>query len=153
MSFICTQPFDRNIWSSLFHLFFLCAWPFDQKLVSSLIYFFYLYTTVQPKLGVTLTLKFILFLIVPNFVCSTAFIFPPLQSYLYISYTIFIEVLLLYFVRYIHGFMKSYPLGGWRATRLWSLNFMTKRAIVACPCSYAEAWSIRNSDLAYEKRR
>ena len=66
--------------------------------MSSLIYLFYLYTTIRPKLGVTLTVKFILFLIVANFVSSTAFIFLPLQSYPYISYTIFIEVLLLYFV-------------------------------------------------------
>ena len=44
------------------------------------------------------------------FVCSSAFIFRPLYSYPYISYTIFIEVLLLYFVRYIHGHMKSFPI-------------------------------------------
>ena len=53
----------------------------------SLIYFFYLYMTIRPKFGVT----------------------RPLQSYPYISYTIFIEALLLYFVRYINGYMKSYP--------------------------------------------
>ena len=35
--------------------------------------------------------------------------FRPLQSYPYISYTIFIEMLLLYFVCYIHGYMKSQP--------------------------------------------
>ena len=45
-------------------------------------------------------------------VYSTAFMFRPLQSYPYISYTIFIEVLLLYFVRYIHGYMKSWPISG-----------------------------------------
>ena len=75
----------QNIWPSFSHLFFLCARPFDQKLVSSLIYFFCLYMTIRPKLGVALILKFII------------------KSYPYISYTIFIEVLLLYFVRYIHG--------------------------------------------------
>ena len=83
-------PFDKIIWSSFFHLFFLCARPFKQKLGSSLIYFFYLYTTIRPKLGVTLTLKFILFLIVPIF-C--------LQYCLYISSAITIP---LYFVHYIH---------------------------------------------------
>ena len=45
--------------------------------------------TIQPKLRVVLILKFII------------------KSNPYISYTIFIEVLLLYFIRYIHGYMKS----------------------------------------------
>ena len=74
----------------LFHLFFLCARPFDQKLVSSLIYFFYVYITIRPKLGVTLILKFIIFLIEPIF-C--------LQYCLYISSATIIP---LYFVYYIH---------------------------------------------------
>ena len=54
--------------------------------------------TIRLKLGVALTLKLII------------------KSYPYISYTIFIEVLLLYFVPYIHGvalilkfIIKSYP--------------------------------------------
>ena len=47
ISFVCTRPFDRNIWSSFFHLFILCARPFDQKIGSSLIYCFYLYTTIR----------------------------------------------------------------------------------------------------------
>ena len=81
----------QNIWPSFSHLFFLCARPFDQKLVSSLIYFFCLYMTIRPKSWVTLILKFII------------------KSYPYISYTVFMEVLLLYFVRYIHGCMKSLP--------------------------------------------
>ena len=63
--------------------------------------------TIRPKLGVTLIFRFIIFLIEPIFCLRTAFIFRPLQLYRYISYTIFIEVLLLYFVRYIHGYMKS----------------------------------------------
>ena len=90
ISFICTRSFDKNIWPSFFHLFFLFARPFDQKLVSSLNYFFYLYMTIQPKLGVTLTLKFIIFLIAPIF-C--------LQYCLYISSATIIP---LYFVCYIH---------------------------------------------------
>ena len=81
-----------------------------------------LYTTIQPKnsvlinllflfvhdhsanLGVTLTLLFIIFLDVPIF-CLLYL----QQYYLYLSYTIFIGELLLYFVRYIHGYMKSQP--------------------------------------------
>ena len=47
--------------------------------------------TIRPKLGVALILKFII------------------KSQPYISYTIFIEVLLLYLLRYIHGYMKSWP--------------------------------------------
>ena len=74
----------------LFHLFFLCARPFDQKLVSSLIHFSYLYMTIRPKLGVTLILKFIIFLIEPIF-C--------LQYCLYITSA---TIILLYFVYYIH---------------------------------------------------
>ena len=74
----------------LFHLFFLCARPFDQKLVSSLIYFFYLYMTIRPKLGVTLILKFIIFLI------ETIFC---LQYCLYISSA---TIILLYFIYFIY---------------------------------------------------
>ena len=44
---------------------------------------------IQPKLEAALILKFII------------------KSYPYISYTMFVEVLLLYFVRYIRGYMKS----------------------------------------------
>ena len=44
-----------------FHLFFLRARAFDQKLGSSLICCFYFYNDRSTKLGVTLTLKFILF--------------------------------------------------------------------------------------------
>ena len=43
---------------------------------------------------------------------SIAFIFRPLYSqqyYPYISYTIFVELLLLYFARYIQSYMKSQP--------------------------------------------
>ena len=87
ISFICTRPFDKNIWP-FSYLFFLCARPFDQKLVSSLIYFFYLYMTIRSKLGVTL--KFIIFLIEPIF-C--------LQYCLYISSATIIP---LYSVYYIH---------------------------------------------------
>ena len=72
------------------HLYFFCAQPFDQTLVSTLIYFFYLYMTIRPKLGITLILKFIIFLIEPIF-C--------LQYCLYILSTTIIP---LYFVYYIH---------------------------------------------------
>ena len=58
--------------------------------------------TIRPKLGVTLIPKFIIFLIEPIFCLQTTFIFRPLQSY-----TVVIEMLLLYFVRYIHGYIKS----------------------------------------------
>ena len=54
-------------------------------------FYFFLNMAIRPKLGVALILKFII------------------KSYPYISYTIFIEVLLLYFVHYIHGYMKSGP--------------------------------------------
>ena len=88
----------QNIWLSFSHLFFLCARQFNQKLISSLIYIFGLYMTIRPKLGVALILKFII------------------KSYSYIFYTIFMELLLLYFVHYIHGvalilrfIIKSYP--------------------------------------------
>ena len=47
---------------------------------------------------------------------SVAFIFRELYSkqyYPYISYIIFMEVLLLYFVHYTHGYMKSRPNSQW----------------------------------------
>ena len=58
--------------------------------MSALFFFFYLYMTIQPKLGITLILKFIIFLIEPIF-C--------LQYCLYILFTTIIP---LYFVYYIH---------------------------------------------------
>ena len=56
----------------------------------SALFFFYLYMTIRPKLGITLILKFIIFLIEPIF-C--------LQYCLYILSTTIIP---LYFVYYIH---------------------------------------------------
>ena len=99
--------------------------PKNRVIINLLFLFVYDHLT---KFGVTLTLKFILFLDVSIFrllySCqvlplyfhrsvsgSTVFIFRPLCSqyyYLYLSYTIFIGELLLYFVRYIHGYMKSW---------------------------------------------
>ena len=58
--------------------------------MSALLFFFYLYMTIRPKLGITLILKFIIFLIEPIF-C--------LQYCLYILSTTIIP---LYFVYYIH---------------------------------------------------
>ena len=90
ISFICTRPFDQDIWSSLIYSFsctrpfdqelrssliysfysnttiqpiymvLFCAWPFEQKLLSSFIYFFYLYTTIRSKCMVFIHL-FLLF--------------------------------------------------------------------------------------------
>ena len=114
----------------IFHLFFL-LWaaivrPFRQKLESSLNYFFYLHatirlkymilfhiffsicTTIQPKISLLINL-FILFvhdhsnkvscrsysLIYSFYICANT------------SYAIFMAVLPLYFVCYIHGYMKS----------------------------------------------
>ena len=71
--FICTRPFDQKLGSSLIYficirrlfdqklvsslIFFVCPRLFDQKVGSSLIFFYYyLYTTIRPKLGVTLLL-------------------------------------------------------------------------------------------------
>ena len=106
--FFSARPFDQKLGSSLIYIFHLhttirqkymtflsfilsfCARLFDQKLVSSLIYFFYLYMTIRPKLGVTLILKFIIFLIEPIL---------GLQYCLYISSATIIP---LYFVYYIH---------------------------------------------------
>ena len=58
--------------------------------MSALLFFFYLYMTIRPKLGITLILKFIIFLNEPIF-C--------LQYCLYILSTTIIP---LYFVYYIH---------------------------------------------------
>ena len=100
--------------------------PKNKVLINLLFLFGHNYWT---KLGVTLTLLFVLFLDVPIFLSlyswqilplhfhrsvtgSTAFIFRPLYSqqyYLYLPYTVLIGQLLLYFVHYIHGHMKSQP--------------------------------------------
>ena len=39
-----------------------------------------------------------------RFVCANSW------QYLYIPYTVFMVALLLYFIRYVHGYMKSFPL-------------------------------------------
>ena len=110
ISFVCTRPFDKNIWSSFFHLFILCARPFDQKIGSSLIYCFV--HDHSTKLGVTHTLLFIPFLDVPIFPLLYSWQILPLLLIGYVhSNTIFIRELFLYFVRYIHGYMNSKPNG------------------------------------------
>ena len=101
--------------------------PKNRVLINLLFLFVHDHST---KLGVTLTLLFILFLDVPIFRLlyswqilplyfhrsvsgSTAFVFRPLYSqqyYPYLSYAVFIGELLLYFVHYIHGYMKSQPI-------------------------------------------
>ena len=120
--FICTRPFDKIIRSSFFHSFFLCVRPFDQKLGSSLIYLFYLYTIIRPKLGVTLTLKFIIFLILPIF---------RLQYCLYISSTIFIVVLPSYFVHHIYG-RAAHIFRISRAMRSLSPIFIWLQMLITC---------------------
>ena len=60
MFFICTRPFDKNIWSSFIYSLF-CIRRFDQKLGSSLIYSFRVHMTIRPKYVVFLYLLFLLF--------------------------------------------------------------------------------------------
>ena len=124
--FFCSQPFGQNLGSSLIYFFYFHT-AIRQKYMVPFHFFFLLCTTIRPKirflinllflfehdhstkLGVALSLYFILFLIVPilgmlyswqilplYFLCSvcgrTALIFrPPFQS----STT-------LYFIHYIH---------------------------------------------------
>ena len=98
--------------------------PKNRVLINLLFLFVHDHST---KSDVTLTVLFILFLDVPIFRSlyswqilplyfhrsvsgSTALIFCLLYSqqyYLYLSYTIFIGERLLYFVHYIHGYMKA----------------------------------------------
>ena len=82
----------------LFHLLFLFARAFDQKLGSSLIYLFYLCTTIQPKLGAILTLKFIIFLIVSILCLRYSWQYCP-----YVSLSLFLAV----FPRYNRGSTTS----------------------------------------------
>ena len=71
--------------------FILYARPFDQKLGSLLIYFFICTRPFNQSQRLTLTLNLFFSELFQYFVCSTAFMFCPLQSYPYISYTIFIH--------------------------------------------------------------
>ena len=71
--------------------------------------FFYLWTTIQPKSGVNPTLQLILFLIVPIFCLLYS-----RQYFSYILFTLFLAILSLYFVQFIHGsaaliFPTPYP--------------------------------------------
>ena len=105
---------------ALFHLYFLLCTTIPPKIRVFIDIFLSLHTTIRPKsrvlinllllfihnhstgLGVTLTLLFIFFLDVP--------IFRLLYSrQVHCMYTIFIGELFLYFVRFIHGYMKSWP--------------------------------------------
>ena len=72
--------------------------------------FFYLYTTIRPKLGVTLTLKFVFFLIVP-IIC--------LQHCLYISPATIIP---LYFVDYINRRISYSYISYVISMAIWSLS-------------------------------
>ena len=116
--FFSARPFDHKLGSLLifffhlhttirekymifFHLFFLRARPLDQKLRSSLIFLFV--TTIRPKLRIILTLKFIIFFIVPIFCLQYCF------------YILSATIIHLYFVHYIHRsaaliFRTLYPL-------------------------------------------
>ena len=108
--FLCARPFDQQLGSSMiyffylhttipqkymivFHLFFPCAQTFNHQLGSSL-FFFYLCTAIRPKLKVTL----IRFSIVPIFRLLYSRSYFP-----YISLALFLAVLPLYFVGYIHS--------------------------------------------------
>ena len=59
ISFICTWPFDQNIWPCFIHYFF-SAWPFAKKIGSPFIYYAYLHTTIWPKYMVLFHLFFLL---------------------------------------------------------------------------------------------
>ena len=48
LSFAHDHSTKKKIWSSFIYSF-VCTQPFDQKLGSSLIYFFYLHTTIRQK--------------------------------------------------------------------------------------------------------
>ena len=108
----------------LFHLFFFCTRPFDQKLGSSSSYFFYVHMTIRPKYMhmVLFHLFFLLCTIIRpkrRVLIDLFFLFVHnhptkirghscslIQSFLNcanISFAIFNSVLLLYFVRSIHG--------------------------------------------------
>ena len=125
----------------LFHFYFFIVRPFDQKLRSSLIYIFHFHTTIQQKYMMTFFLSFLLSLyktigpkisvLINLFFCLYMTIRPKLgvalilkliiNSYPYISYTIFIEVLLLYFVRYVHAVwsLSPKPNEEWPHTLSW----------------------------------
>ena len=109
----------------LFHIFFLFARPFDQKLGSSLIYFFYLYTTIRPKIRVLNNL-FLLF--VHDHSTKRDHSYTLIYSVLNcanISFAIFMAILSLYFVRYIHGYMQSLPLHSFHLLLYFMLHFST----------------------------
>ena len=107
-----TRPFDEKLGSSLkyifhlhttirqknvtfFTLFILSMCTTIRPKIRILInFFFYLYTTIWPKLGVTLTLKCTLFLIVPIFCLQYCLYISPATIIPLYSYTISIEVLI-----------------------------------------------------------
>ena len=154
ISFICTRPYDKNIWSS-FICSFSCARPFDQKLVSSLIYFFYLHTTIRQKYIVLFHLFFlfarpfdqelgpslIFFLFVHDHSTNVR---SHSHSVIYyflncanILFAIFMAVLPLYFVYYVHwsAALIFHTLYSWLYIHYihWSatLTFLT-----LCSCLY-----------------
>ena len=113
---------EKTKYMVLFHSFFLCARLLKQKLGSSLIYLFYLHTiiwqkhlvlfhlfflslcrTIRPKLGYSL---FFFLLFVHDHSTKIRGYSSFLYSWQYcpnISSALFMAVLLLYFVCYVHG--------------------------------------------------
>ena len=123
--FFSTRPFE----SSLIYIFHLRTNIRQKYMIFFLSFIHSLCTTIRPKnrvlinllflfvhdhstkLGVTLTILFILFLDVPIFPLLYSWEILPLHLIGYVhSSTIFTGELFLHFVRYIHGYMKSYPL-------------------------------------------
>ena len=106
--YLYRRLFDQNIWPSLIHYFFcLCMRIRPKKTV--LFYFFVCsYLTIRPKIRIFINLSLLLmhahFTQIKN--NSYSLIYSLLKD-VNISYAIFIVLMPLYFVRYIHGYRKS----------------------------------------------
>ena len=122
--FICTRPFDKKLGSSLIYFFRLHTTNRQKYMIFFLSFIHFLCTTIRPKdrvfinlvflfvhdhstkLGVTLTLLFILFLGVP--------IFHLLYSW---------QILPLHFIHYVHNsttyFFRSVQYIHWRAVLIF----------------------------------
>ena len=115
ISFIWTRPFDQDLWSYFIYSF-ICTRSFNQKLRSSLIYLFYLDITMRSKFLVLLSFIFSSVRDHPTKIRghSDSLIYYFLNSanissarFMTVLRLCFLRYIPLYFVHYIHGYMKS----------------------------------------------
>ena len=105
ISFVCTRPFDQIQWSSSIYYNFLHDHSIRKIRVLIYIFILFVYDHSTKIRGHSFPLIYSLI----NWVNISYATFAIIGKVSFIHYIPGVVALLLYFVRYIHGYMKSYP--------------------------------------------